>query len=184
MAGCGCGGAVAPPSVAELLRTTPLYAYLSDEELPVAADAFTHSRIASGKPLPDSPLYIVLSGEIEVLQGAVRRPCLAWAKTKGMVEICALWLDNHGGRGHRCAPTTSCKLIPLLDTQALVLVDLVSESFSSGHGSSNMAGRCTIGNNYFEEILKQSCDTPSLTLPAISQSSYWGFRNCHFKFLF
>ena len=42
----------------ELLKQTPLYAYLGDEELPLVAEAFVRRRVGAGRPVPDSPLSI------------------------------------------------------------------------------------------------------------------------------
>ena len=56
------------PTVLELLQQTPLYAYLDDKELEQLADAFVRKKIAKGKELPESPLYVLLSGEVEIIQ--------------------------------------------------------------------------------------------------------------------
>lgn len=52
----------------EMLKATPLYAYLEDRELQQLASAFVRQRVKAGKVLPESPFYIVLSGIVDVRQ--------------------------------------------------------------------------------------------------------------------
>lgn len=61
-----CGGSAAP-SIVSLLQATPLYAYLDDAELNIIANAFVRQRVAKGLVLPESPFYILLSGEVAVV---------------------------------------------------------------------------------------------------------------------
>ena len=90
MAGCGCGGAPRT-TVIEMLQSTPLYAYLNDQEMSIVADAFVSTRVAAGKPLPNSPLYIVVSGEVEVrrqtMKLCTKRAGAFFSRTEGVVDV-------------------------------------------------------------------------------------------------
>jgi len=63
------GGASLAKKQHMLESQSPLGAYLSQEELAALAKACTTARFTEGGKLPESPFYIVMSGQIEVREG-------------------------------------------------------------------------------------------------------------------
>lgn len=66
-----CFGGVSSEQKRSLLEDrTPLGAYLSAKELSELAKILQTAKFAAGKPLPESPFYIVVTGQVEVREGS------------------------------------------------------------------------------------------------------------------
>ena len=75
------------------LQSTPFFVYVQEEDFEMLANAFTVHRFAKGQLMPESPFYLVVRGELDVvIKGTpdilcTKHPGAFFSRNAGVVEV-------------------------------------------------------------------------------------------------
>ena len=94
------------------LKSTPFFVYVQEEDFGMLARSFTAHRFSKGQVMPESPFYLVVRGELDiVLKGTPDILCIKhqgafFSRNAGIVEVRLGRLDRTAlcPRAHHAAP--------------------------------------------------------------------------------